>query len=274
MFSQIHLRFRSIVEKLLDIREEVIDEDAQFAAFRARYSSGGFLCRYQPCSWSTQGFPTAELRVTHEKTHFPRFKCTNSSCALNGLVFKDSVAMTNHANKYHARESISEILDTVSHNECSPNLIWNASSRHSLKAENTSIETFRNFQTVATGKLVDLNLENLSSEHKTQYADWHAAYNPSIRRTLDVNFVCDLPNDYGVSGIAFSPDGKLISIGGRGGASIFETVTYKKTVSLEGLPNEAGIMNISDVVCFTPDSQFLATADTEGLIRVCHSICE
>lgn len=269
MFSQIHLRFRSIVEELLEIREEVIDDDAQLAAFRARYSSGGFLCRYQPCSRSTQGFPTAELRVTHEKTHFPRFQCTNSSCAQHGWTFKDSTAMTNHVNKYHPMESVSDVLDTVSQDERSPNQKWNPSSVHSLKAENTSIETFRNFQTVTASRLADLRLEDLSTEHKTQKADWHAVYNPNIRRALDVDFVCELKHDYMVYAIAFSLDGNLIGTGGMYAIDIFETSTFKKIVSFE----EPGDINKLFIrfkgICFTSDSRFLATAGDEGLIRVC-----
>lgn len=88
--------------------------DVALSEFKKRHTSGVFPCRYQDCSRSLTGFNSAALRSEHENSHATGFKCTDLRCGYYGWPFKTRNTLTNHASKYHHRDAISSIPNSLS----------------------------------------------------------------------------------------------------------------------------------------------------------------
>lgn len=106
LFIHIRDRYQAIVEGLMEIdgsNNELLSD------FRARQSSGAFLCHYRNCSRAIQGFSTSELREKHEESHRSRFQCAHAPCGFFGTTFNTRDAMKRHATKYHDEENTAAI---------------------------------------------------------------------------------------------------------------------------------------------------------------------
>ena len=89
-----------MTEKALAL-EELTNE--HIINFKARRGLGAYLCRYQDCYRSIDGFDSADLRQQHEHSHVARFQCCGVGCGFFGWRFKTKSALRNHDIKYHAK---------------------------------------------------------------------------------------------------------------------------------------------------------------------------
>ena len=103
LFTSIRTRYQHIVENLLGQQhtsDTVLDE------FYARHNSGAFFCRNRNCPRATQGFGSSELRMAHEGSHVPQFRCTNSECGFFGWTYNTRGALKKHSEQYHQKDDL------------------------------------------------------------------------------------------------------------------------------------------------------------------------
>lgn len=270
LFSQIRFRYQNIVENLLEGTETVDAEaSANLSYFKARHGSGAFMCRYQSCPRSSQGFASAELRQTHEKGHTPLFRCINTECAFHGWTFKTQGAMNKHANQYHEAKDAWRIPDSLSLVKPKSNHASELSyfKNPSPRAKSYSTNAIPDSISGVSSQLGDLNIDDVSSKFKKEGEDWFAIFNPEIARTLDVNLMHTIKHQSVLFSICFSPDGRLFGICENWTIRIFDIATG---MHVRSFPNEAKTdqdMHFQDL-CFSPDGSYLASAGEDKLIRV------
>jgi len=89
-----------------------------------------------------------------------------------------------------------------------------------------------------------------------------------VPRVLDIDLVGTLHHKSVVCCVRFSQDGKYLATGCKLSAQIFDVTTGKELVVLQ----DESIDVSSDIyirsVCFSPDSEYLATAAEDKLVRV------
>lgn len=116
--------------------------------------------------------------------------------------------------------------------------------------------------------LADLNPDDMRLDQKREGQDWYAVFNPSIRRTLDIDLVNTLIHDSVVCCVRFSHDGKYVATGCNRSAQIFEVASGNEVVKLQDETVEKdGDLYIRSV-CFSPDGIYLATGAEDKVIRV------
>ena len=103
LFTSIRTRYQHIVENLLGQQHT---SDTALDEFYARHNSGAFFCRYRNCPRATQGFGSSELRMAHEGSHVPQFRCTNSECGFFGWTYNTRDALKKHAEQYHQKDDL------------------------------------------------------------------------------------------------------------------------------------------------------------------------
>ena len=103
-FSAIRHYYQQTVESLLD-DEAIVNFPAinikELQAFRDIYGMSAFVCRYQYCGFSTNGFESSSRRSKHEATHQRRFRCSVSSCFDFSAGFTTKSKLNKHNEKYH-----------------------------------------------------------------------------------------------------------------------------------------------------------------------------
>lgn len=128
--------------------------------------------------------------------------------------------------------------------------------------------------------LSDLDPDKLPPHLKRQGDDWHAVFNPRVKRRLDVDLVHNLPHQSVVCCVRFSHDGRYVATGCNRSAQIFDVQTGQQVCHLQdNSTNQDGDLYIRSV-CFSPDSKFLATGAEDKIIRVrlsppphLHTVC-
>lgn len=98
--------------------------------------------------------------------------------------------------------------------------------------------------------------------------EWHAVFNPQVRRVLDVDLVHTLNHNSVVCCVRFSQNGRFIATGCNRSAQIYEVETGKQVCHLQDPnTNQDGDLYIRSV-CFSPDGRYLATGAEDKQIRV------
>lgn len=114
----------------------------------------------------------------------------------------------------------------------------------------------------------DVHPDDVPKDLKKEGSDWHAIFNPNVKRTLDVNLVHTLMHESVVCCVRFSPDGKYLATGCNRSAQIYDTKTGAKVCILM----DAAAANKGDLyirsVCFSPDGKYLATGAEDRQVRV------
>ena len=116
--------------------------------------------------------------------------------------------------------------------------------------------------------LADLNPDEMRRDQKREGEDWYAVFNPMLRRSLDIELVCNLAHESVVCCVRFSYDGAKVATGCNRSAQIFDVGTGQKLTTLQDdTVDKEGDLYIRSV-CFSPDGAFLATGAEDKQIRV------
>lgn len=117
-------------------------------------------------------------------------------------------------------------------------------------------------------QLSEYEPDKLPPHLKRQGDDWHAVFNPNVRRRLDVDLVHNLAHQSVVCCVRFSQDGRFVATGCNRSAQIFDVNTGKQVCHLQdNSTSSEGDLYIRSV-CFSPDGRFLATGAEDKIIRV------
>lgn len=117
-------------------------------------------------------------------------------------------------------------------------------------------------------ELAKLLPESLPEHLRRMGDDWHAVFNPTATRVLDVNLVHHLTHESVVCCVRFSHDGKYVATGSNRSAQIFEVASGQQVSQLiDETVDKDGDLYIRSV-CFSPDGRYLATGAEDKLIRV------
>ena len=117
-------------------------------------------------------------------------------------------------------------------------------------------------------QLADLDFELLHDNQKRSGPEWHAVFNPRVRRALDIELLQTLYHESVVCCVRFSLDGRYIATGCNRVAQIYDVQTGNKLTVLEDKAVEKdGDLYIRSV-CFSPDGKYLATGAEDRQIRV------
>ncbi len=270
--------------------EQVADKNS--SDFKARHSTGAFLCRYRNCTRAAQGFNTLELRKIHEESHAPKFLCTEAACGFSGWPFHTRAALKNHATRYHDEEGTASIPDSLGrtprrsrqdrplftlkdsyHTKETPSHKSTSNVRSGVNRDNETLHAFNepgpmqerlqiqqgyHSATVDSSVsdvgnyLVDLKLEDLSTDLKQEYRDWHVVYNPRLQRRVSLELIYDGDVSSSVDSLCFSPNDQLIAIASGGQISIIDVST--KTLSIPSSLNSNWVKDVQ----FSPCGEFLA----------------
>lgn len=294
------MQYQNFVEKIMG-SEQVADKSA--SDFKARHSTGAFLCRYRNCTRAAQGFNTLELRKIHEESHAPRFLCTEAACGLSGWPFHTRAALKNHATRYHDEERTASIPDSLSgtlrrslqnrpfftlkesyHTKESPSHKNTSNVRAGVTRDNETLHVFgepgqmqerlqiqQGYHSATADSsvtdvgdyLVDLKLEDLSTDLKQEHCDWHVVYNPRLQRQIRLELIYDADVSGDVMSLCFSPKDKLVAMAfRRGGFSIIVISTKTPLIT-----NSLSPQWVNDVQ-FSPCGKFLALCGTSGFLAV------
>lgn len=248
-----------MVEEILG-SEEVANKS--LSDFKARHSSGAFLCRYTSCPRAAQGFNTSELRQKHEESHRPRFQCADFACGFFGFTFDTRAAMKRHAAQHHDEERTALIPDALARNprhshqnrplftlkehystnvsppprntlDAQPSVTpteQNASIPAQLRGSQTKQGPSDALVTDVGNCLADLRLEDLSGDLKQEHEDWHVMYNPRAQRRISLELIYDAALGLGhseypsrdVSSLCFGRNDELIAIVTHGEIEIMD----------------------------------------------------
>ncbi|KAF2768424.1 WD40 repeat-like protein [Teratosphaeria nubilosa] len=117
-------------------------------------------------------------------------------------------------------------------------------------------------------QLSELEPEKLPPHMKKQGDDWHAVFNPRVRRRLDVDLVHNLAHQSVVCCVRFSGDGNFVATGCNRSAQIFDVHSGQQVCHLQDNQTaQEGDLYIRSV-CFSPDGKYLATGAEDKIIRV------
>lgn len=114
----------------------------------------------------------------------------------------------------------------------------------------------------------EFSFHNVPPEFKREGSDWFAAFNPKIRRQLDINLVHSFAHTSVVCCVQFSQDGRYLATGCNQTAQIFDTATGQKVCELVHESDaHTGDLYIRSVR-FSPDGKLLATGAEDRKIRI------
>ncbi|KAG8532914.1 uncharacterized protein KY384_002792 [Bacidia gigantensis] len=220
--------------------------DSALQKFQVRHRTGSFLCRYQGCQRSKQGFDSVQLRQQHEESHNPRFRCTESECGLSGWVFKTRAQLKAHSKRYHTHEDLlaltsiiqPEIEDTI-------RLGWN---------------------------LAGLAIEDIDPSHKqigmSDGLTWKAVHNPTVPRSLAISLesspIFSKPGEE-VTSICFNPVGTLLAVATTDRLAVLNTMNGSLKHFVQYKHKDSSLTDCVRAVCFVSYSDRLPTGgDTVG----------
>jgi len=221
-------------------------------AFRTKFFTGPFRCRYHGCSDKTgEAFQSAAEREKHELTHLPRFQCLKSHCVWKGIGFRKRREIEAHMLHYHP-----DILD-----KSIPQLPGALSAVGAPESEALVDQATNAHLSLA---LEELKIEDLPDHLKQTGVDWHAVFNPNIPRSLDVGLLYEIDHKAKISCATLSSDGELLAVG-----TAFLTTLYGSVLGNE--ITDFRISHISDQVCslcFSPTDKFLVAGSIDEFILI------
>ena len=118
LFFLIRSGYMNILEKILESEPVAGVTEAILDDFKAKHRSGAFFCRHRKCPRAAQGFNNPELRQMHEKSHIPKFQCTEVACGFFGRPFNTQAAFKKHTIQYHDEERIASIPESLANVQC------------------------------------------------------------------------------------------------------------------------------------------------------------
>ncbi|TFK17390.1 WD40 repeat-like protein [Coprinopsis marcescibilis] len=114
----------------------------------------------------------------------------------------------------------------------------------------------------------EFNYSTVPPEYRKDGQEWFAAFNPKIKRNLDIHLVHSFQHSSVVCCVQFSQDGRFLATGCNQTAQIYDT---KSGVKVCELPHESeahsGDLYIRSVR-FSPDGKLLATGAEDRQIRI------
>ena len=108
LFTKIRARYKSITEDIMNLESSA---DGSIREYRVSHGSGSYLCSYMGCPRASQGFSSPELRQQHEKSHEPRFQCSNPACGF--WKCSSEATLRKHTAKYHDGQDVSCVPDSL-----------------------------------------------------------------------------------------------------------------------------------------------------------------
>ncbi|KAI1124794.1 hypothetical protein F5Y10DRAFT_279912 [Nemania abortiva] len=86
----------------------------ELEVFKSQHRASVYTCRLTSCPRATLGFESEALRLDHEMTHLPQFRCSFLGCQNPPFVSRQAVR--NHEKKYHASQPARKSIRRVSNN--------------------------------------------------------------------------------------------------------------------------------------------------------------
>ncbi|RFU24742.1 hypothetical protein B7463_g11594, partial [Scytalidium lignicola] len=102
MFSKLRVKYTRLVCQILNMNHVDGISDIQLAKFRQTEGQSAFVCRFQGCLRSTDGFSTRSECEAHELGHVRRFFCDDPSCPFKRIPLTSPAALQQHNHTYHA----------------------------------------------------------------------------------------------------------------------------------------------------------------------------
>ena len=114
----------------------------------------------------------------------------------------------------------------------------------------------------------EFSFHNVPPEFKREGSDWFAAFNPKVKRQLDISLVHSFAHTSVVCCVQLSQDGRYLATGCNRTAQIFDTITGQRICELVHDSNaHTGDMYVRSVR-FSPDGKLLATGAEDRKIRI------
>ncbi|KAF5314612.1 hypothetical protein D9611_007247 [Ephemerocybe angulata] len=114
----------------------------------------------------------------------------------------------------------------------------------------------------------EFTFTNVPPEYRREGSDWFAAFNPKIKKSLDINLVHSFSHTSVVCCVQFSQDGRYLATGCNQTAQIFDTKSGQKVCELAHESEaHSGDLYIRSVR-FSPDGKLLATGAEDRQIRI------
>jgi hypothetical protein len=104
MFSKLRLEYTRLVQQILSMNHVDGMSDTQLAKFRQTEGKSAFVCRFQGCLRSTDGYSTASECEEHELSHIRLFFCNDPSCPFKRIPLTSNTALQQHNHTYHAEK--------------------------------------------------------------------------------------------------------------------------------------------------------------------------
>jgi hypothetical protein len=104
MLSKLRVEYTRLVHQILSMNHVDGISNIQLTKFRQTEGKSAFVCRFQGCLRSTDGFSTAPECEEHELSHVRRFFCDDSSCPFKRIPLTSNAALQQHNHTYHAEK--------------------------------------------------------------------------------------------------------------------------------------------------------------------------
>ncbi|OQV09949.1 WD domain-containing protein [Cladophialophora immunda] len=239
---QIVERYEADIESLLSLTDEELPaeiEKSDLIAFRDKFSTGAFRCRYYGCSDKTNlTFQSTAERDKHEPTHVPLFNCPKSYCVWKDIGFRNRQELEAHMRYYHPDTldvpipAIPAQIPDVGHD------LWK------------------------------LSLDDLPDHLKEIGTGWHAVFNPKVRRSLNISLIADFKPDSLVGCAAISSNCLLLATGCNRMGTIFDVPTGQIMSRLDhGLSDKPPRDHYVRAICFSPNGKVVVTSCEDKVIR-------
>ena len=104
MFSKLRAEYIRLVHQILSMSHVDGISDIHQAKFRNTEGKSAFVCRFQGCLRSTDGFSNGSECEEHELSHVQRVFCDDRSCPFKRIPLTSTAALQQHNHTYHAEQ--------------------------------------------------------------------------------------------------------------------------------------------------------------------------